>query len=425
MIGLLKPYRGLIALLVTFGFLSNGVSLVFPELIGRAMDTFTQQQTLPTNLVRDFGVAILIVAILGSIQSLIQTYTAEKVARDLREQVSHKLSYQSFSFIVQHGPDRLLTNLTSDIDSVKLFVSQAIAGLLYSAVILVGASLLLLYLNWRLALAVLSIVPVIGVTFALVLSRVRKLFKESREVVDELNKVISESIMGAALIRVLNHMSQEMKKFDKVNARALEISLGILSHFSAMIPIVTLTASLGTLIILLLGGKFVLAESMTLGELAAFNSYLGMLIFPIFVIGFMMGVIARARASYERIREVLETPDPTPGGTVTEQLSGSLDVENLSLSYRDKPVLRGLSFHLKPGTRNAIIGPTAAGKTQLLYLLTGLLEADSGSILYDGKYRPKELKRQVAMVFQESVLFRTSLRENIAFHPEVTPSGFK
>jgi ATP-binding cassette subfamily B protein len=422
---LLTPYRRLIALLAFLGFASNGATLVFPELIGQGMDTFTEQNTISQVLIQQFGVTIIVVAVLSTLQSLVQVYTSEKVARDLRERISHKLSRQSYEFVVRHGPDKLLTNLTSDVDAIKLFVSHAIAGMLSSGVILVGASGLLLYLNWKLALAVLSIVPVIGLTFGLVLMRVKKLFKASREVVDQLNKVINESIVGAALIRVLHKMKEEMERFDLVNARALKINLGILALFAAMIPVVTFTASLGTLIILLLGGKFVLIKQMTLGELAAFNSYLGLLIFPIFIMGFMSGLIARTRASWDRVAKVLDAPEPEIGGTVEQPVEGRIQVDDIDLSYGEKAVLQSVSFKLEPRTRNAIIGPTAAGKTQLLYLLTGLMEPDSGTIKIDGQYRPRELKHQVSMVFQESALFYASLKENIEFHPDVTPEGFK
>lgn len=422
---LLKPYRGLITLLVVLSFAGNGASLIFPELIGRGIDRFNQQGSVSMTLVQEFALAIVVVAVLSSLQSLVQVYTSEIVARDLREQISSKISRQSYEFVVRHGADKLLTNLTSDVDAIKLFVSQAIAGLLSSAVILLGASALLIDLNWKLALAVLSIVPVIGMTFGLVLLRVRKLFRESREVVDQLNKVIQESIVGAGLIRVLNKMKDEMKRFDRINARALQISLSILAHFAAMIPVVSFTASLGTLIILLLGGKFVLSDQMTLGDLAAFNSYLALLIFPIFIIGFMFGIIARTRASWDRVVVVLEAPEPSPGGTVEEKLAGTVEVAGLKLCRDEKPILKGITFQLKPGTRNAIIGPTAAGKTQLLYLLSGLTEPDEGTISIDKRFQPRELKHQISMVFQESVLFYATLRENIAFHPDVTNEGFE
>lgn len=424
MLKLLSPYRGLIVTLALLGLVSNGATLVFPKLIGQGVDAFNKQAAIPPTVVKDFVTAIVVVAVLSSLQSLIQVYTSEKVARDLRKQISDKLSRQSYQFVLKQGADKLLTNLTSDVDAIKLFVSQAIAGLLASLVILAGGSAMLVKLNPKLGLAVLSIVPVIGVTFGLVLMKVRVLFKESREVVDRLNKVINESIVGAALIRVLHKMSDEMKRFDKANSRSLDVNISIVRHFAAMIPVVMFTASMGTLIILLLGGHYVLDKQMTIGDLTAFVSYLGLLIFPIFTIGFMFGIIARARASWERVGLVLEVDEPDAGGTVEEHLNGLTEAKNVCLQLEGKKVLQDISFTLRHGTRNAVIGPTAAGKTQLLYLMTGLTEPDSGTITYDGQYAPKELKHQISMVFQESALFHTTLRENIAFHPDVTPEGF-
>ncbi|MCA9778038.1 MAG: ABC transporter ATP-binding protein, partial [Candidatus Eremiobacteraeota bacterium] len=424
MLKLLTPYRALISALALLGLASNGATLVFPELIGRGVDSYTQNEVVSQSIVHNFLAAIVAVAILSSLQSLVQAYTSEKVARDLRKQISDKLSRQSFQFVMSQGADKLLTNLTSDVDAIKLFVSQAIAGLLASVVILAGGSVMLLKLNPKLGLSVLSIVPVIGLTFALVLMKVRVLFKESREVVDRLNKVINESIVGAALIRVLNKMADEMKRFDSANSRSLEVNLSIVRHFAMMLPIVMFTASMGTLIILVLGGKYVLSQQMTIGDLTAFVSYLGLLIFPIFMIGFMFGIIARARAAWERVHEVLEASDPALSGTVDAPLNGLVEAKELSLTLDENRVLRDITFTLCPGTRNAIIGPTAAGKTQLLYLMTGLTQPDSGMLTYDGRYAPIDLKHQISMVFQESALFHTTLRENIAFHPDVTQEGF-
>ena len=425
MLQLLRPYKLLIFLVFALGFLSNGASLIFPRLIGEAIDAFDADGLVSRTLVWKFAITIAFVAVLSSCQSLIQIFTSEKVARDLRARISERISHQSCSFITDKDPARLLTNLTSDVDAIKLFVAQAIAGLLSSAVIIVGAGILLVNINWRLALGVLAVVPLIGLTFAFVLVRVRKLFKESREVVDRLNTVIKESILGAALIRVLNRTANEMEKFDTVNLRSHAINLGILAHFAAMIPVVVFVANMGTLVILLLGGRFVLDETMTLGEIASFYSYLGLLIFPIFVIGFMSSIIAQARAAYERVAEVLDAPDGAAEGTVEAALLGKLDVRDLDLSFGDTKVLSGINFGIKPRTRNAIVGPTAAGKTQLLYLLMGLSELESGQIEYDGQYRAWELKSQVAMVFQESALFHASLRDNIAFHPSVTEEGME
>ena len=124
--------------------------------------------------------------------------------------------------------------------------------------------------------------------------------------------------------------------------------------------------------------------SMSLGNFAAFNSYLSMLIFPILIIGFMSNVIAQATASYQRISNVIDSPEPAETGTIAGELKGELELHHVSVLYRQIPVLKDISLRVAPGSKLAVIGPTAAGKTQLLYLLTGLINPTSGSVLFDG-----------------------------------------
>ena len=180
---------------------------------------------------------------------------------------------------------------------------------------------------------------------------------------------------------------------------------------------------MASLTILALGGHFVINGSMSLGDFTAFSSYLSLLIFPIMVIGFMSNFIAQSSASYARIMEVMNTPDTADTGIISKPLAGFIEVKNISLSYSGKPVLKNVSFRIKPGTRTAVIGPTAAGKTQLLYLLTGLIRPDTGQILFDdidlNDYDKNSFQQQLGFVFQDSVIFNISLRENIAFTENV------
>ena len=179
------------------------------------------------------------------------------------------------------NPSKLLTNLTADVDSIKLFISQAIASIISSLFIIIGASILLITINWKLALCVIAIIPIIGITFFVVLRKVRALFIQSRAVIDWLNKVINESILGAAIIRVVNSQQPEYNKFLEANTKAKDFGLSILRLFAGLIPVITFTANMAGLSILALGGHFVINGSMSLGNFAAFNSYLSMLIFPI------------------------------------------------------------------------------------------------------------------------------------------------
>jgi ATP-binding cassette subfamily B protein len=346
------------------------------------------------------------------------------VARDLRTKLSDKISKQSNAFIEQANPSKLLTNLTADVDSIKLFISQAIVSITSSLFIIIGASVLLLIINWKLALCVIAIIPIIGITFYFVLKKVRALFIQSRAVVDWLNKVINESILGAAIIRVVNSQQPEYNKFLAANTKARDFGLSILYLFAGLIPVITFTSNIAALTILALGGHFVITGSMSLGEFAAFNSYLAMLIFPILVIGFMSGVIAQATASYDRIRNIIETPEQPETGTITKDLKGKIELQNVNVLYGQIPVLQDISFTVLPGSKIAVIGPTAAGKTQLLHLLTGLIKPTSGIIKFDDEpielYNREAFHKQVGFVFQDSIIFNMSIRENIAFSDIVT-----
>ncbi len=426
---LLKPYRGMISLLVLFALLSNGVNLLVPKIISKGIDSFSAGTFSLKTVVTEFLIAAFVIFLFTYLQSVVQTFSSEKVALDLRKRLSDKISRQSYSYILKANPSKLLTNLTSDIDSIKMFVSMAVATMFSSAFMIIGTCVLLVMINYKLAIPIIAIIPIIGGTFGFILSKVRVLFKRSREIIDWLNKVINESIMGSAIIRVLNAQQTEYHKFLEANTDARNVGLGILRLFAALIPIITFTANLASLTILMLGGHFVISGTMSLGDFAAFNSYLALLIFPIIIIGFMSNIIAQASASYGRIVEVLDAPDIEEEGTIAEPLKGDIELRNVSLSYGEKPVLKNISLEVKGGTHVAIIGPTAAGKSQLLNLLTDLIKPDSGAILYDGKeidlYDKNSFRSQIGFVLQDSVIFNMSLRENIAFSDKVTDESLE
>jgi ATP-binding cassette subfamily B protein len=428
LLGLLKPYIGQISLLIIFALFGNALTLWLPKLTSKGIDGYLKGAGL-TTILWEFGIATALIFILTYAQSIIQTLASEKVARDLRKDLTEKISNHTYAEVQQITPAKLLTNLTSDIDSVKNFVAQAIVNIISSAFIIVGASFLLISINWKLGLAVVSIVPIIGGTFFIIISRVRVLFLKTREIIDWLNKVINESILGAALIRVLDSTHLEHKKFEEANSNARNVGLKILKLFSTMIPIINFAANMAVLAILVIGGKFIISGTMSLGDFAAFTSYLVILIFPILIIGFMSSIIAQAQASYDRIDAVLNLPDAKAEGRVAEPLGGSIQLENISLAYGDKYALKNVSAQIASGSRVAIIGPTAAGKTQLLNLIIGLIQPTGGEIKYDGRnineYQKEKLYSQVGLVFQDSIIFNISLRENIAFNTAVTAESLQ
>ncbi len=416
---LLAPYWPWIVLLVVLTISGNALNLLVPQMIAWAIDGFGKPGFDLTHILIEFVAVAAGIFAFTYVQAIVQTLASERVARDLRQKLVAKISGQNYAYVETVTPARLLTNLTSDSDAVKSFVSQAIASIVSSVFLIIGASVLLLLLNWQLALAVLAVVPIIAVTFYLVLSRVRKLFRRAQAAIDRLNKVINESILGSSLVRLVNSQAAEYQKFLTVNGEALGIGMSILRLFSGLIPAIVFLSNLATLIILALGGHLVISGSMTLGQFTAFNSYLTILIFPILIIGFMSNVVAQAQASYDRIGVVLAAPDPKPTGTIKARIRGDLAVENLTIRYGQRAALDDVSFSVRAGSRTAIIGPTAAGKTQLLYAMTGLIVPQAGRVTIDGHpladYDEKALHQQIALVFQDSVTFNLSVRENIAF----------
>jgi len=424
LLALLKPYRSLVILLALLTIAGNALNLAVPKIVARAIDAYTLGQLVVRPVVIELSAVAVGIFVFLYLQSLAQTLASERVARDLRTRLVDKISRQDHAFIQQVSPATLLTNLTSDVDAVKMFISQAVASIIASVFLIIGASILLLSINWKLGLAVLTVLPIIGVTFNIVLGRVRKLFMQAQQAIDRLNKVINESILGAALIRLVNAEQQEYRKFVEASGAARDISLSILKLFAALIPVITFSVNLATLMILTIGGRFVIRGSMSLGDFSAFNGYLSILIFPVIMIGFMSNVMAQAGASYMRLSMVLNAPEPKNEGTVAADLRGDVAVRHVNLTLAGKNILRDVSLEAKAGTRTAVIGPTAAGKTQLLYLLTGLLKPTSGDVEYDGRnigdYQKERLHAQVGFVFQDTIVFNLTLRENIAFSKTVT-----
>jgi ATP-binding cassette subfamily B protein len=425
----LAPYRAIVILLIILSLAGSSINLFIPKIISRSIDSYSAGRFEAGNVITEFLAAAACIFIFTLFQGILQTVTSEKVARDLRNKLADKLSRQSYTFIIKTTPAKLLTNLTSDMDSVKMFVSMAWVNIISSLFVIAGAAALLIDINWKLALVVLLIVPVIAIAFYIVFRKVRAIFRKSREVIDALNRIINESILGSALIRVLNSQGPENLKFLEKNIESRELGLSIVRLFSGLIPIIMFVSNLAIVTILALGGHFVVAGTLSLGDFAAFNSYIIMLIFPVMMIGFMSNIIASATASYGRIRQVIDEQLPVEPRASGSDIRGAIMVKNVSLSLGGRPVLKNISFSVKAGSKTAIIGPTAAGKSQLLYLLTNLVPPDSGSIEFDGipveKYSREIFHKRIGLVFQDSVIFNMSIRENIAFNENVTEEALE
>lgn len=432
-IKIIKKYIGLTITVTIPGLLSNGLALYVPVLSANIIDD-TKAIKLFSFFAWSPSLTIVVVfALLSLILAIVQIYAStffsEKVALDLRYSLINKISIQSFTYISNSTPGRLMTILTSDIDAVKNVISQGLVTLLGAVVTLLGSAVLLLTINVRLALYTIAVIPLLVITIGFIFGTLTKLFRQGQENLEKINAVINETIIGSSLIRVLHSISSEINKFKMVNEKSRDIGLGIVKNISALIPAITLLANIITMIILYFGGKQVIMGTLSVGSFSAFISYSAMFIWPLFVLSFVGTSISRGGVSLKRINEVIDSEVKKEQGKSINKIKGDIEFKNVSLVYKDqngseKTVLKDISFKIKSGTKNAILGPTAGGKTQIFYLISSLVSPSAGEILIDGEsmvnYKTSELLSNIGLVFQDSIIFNSSFRENIAFSQKTT-----
>lgn len=407
---LIKSYLFWVVIVLVLGLATNLLSLYVPKLSAGVIDG-----TQSTTLLFIIAGAAFIIAVFQIYSS---SYFSEKVALDLRERIIQKLKDQTYSYIGESTPGRLLTVATSDVDAVKNIFSQGLVTLLGAVVTLIGSAVFLLNINVRLGLYTIAVIPLLVLSFAFIFGNLARLFRAAQENLEKINAVINETIVGSALIRVLNSASYEISKFAEVNAKSREIGMGIVKSISALIPIITLIANITTMIIIWFGGKEVILKELTIGNFSAFLSYSAMFIWPLFVLSFVGTMISRGGVSLKRIDEVLNAEIKKNTGTVNKSIEGKIEFKNVSYGT----ILKNINFIIEPHTKTAIIGPTGGGKTQLFYLMSGLITPSEGDILIDGvpvqEYDQASLFSQIGLVFQDSIIFNTSLKENISLRGE-------
>lgn len=424
LISFLKKFRFLVITVVLLSLVVNALSLILPRINARAIDSLQTFTYNKDDFLLLYGGLSTIILILGLIQIVVSNITAEKIAAELRKQIIAKLSRQSFSYLNSVSTSKLLTNLTVDVDAVKSFINQGLVIAFAAVVQLIGSAILLLAINWRLAIPVLLSVPILLVAFGVIFSRIEKYFVQAQEVIDRLNRVINESIVGSALVRVLNAGRFEKKKFADVNEDAKYNGIKIVSGFAGLIPVIGIVVNASFLVVMGYGGIQIMDGTLSTGDFSAFFSYIFIFISPIIMLGFLASSVQRAFVTFDRIREVIDSEEPVHLGTTKKELDGDIKLEKVTLDLGNKRILDDININIKSKSRVAIIGPTAAGKTQIFYLITGLINPNSGTISIDGvnttDFDTENLYSQMGMVFQDSIIFNTTVRENIAFKGEIS-----
>ena len=415
----IKPYWLFILGLLLIALVNNGLNLWMPKITAGAIDSFSWENFNLAEVINKMVLISVVIFVFAVGQSFLQTYLSELVAKNLRKKLVDKISVQDFSFVSQKTPEKLLTMMTSDVDNIKQAITMGLVQMFSAVVMIIGSAVMLLSTNKKLGGMVLLIVPLVAIIFVNLFGRIRNFFKRAQAVLDRLNKVIKENIVAAALVRIVSSQEKEIEKFNDQNFQAKSLGLSIMKLFSGLIPVIGLIANSTVILILLVGGKLILKGEFTVGDLTAFNTYVAMLIFPIIMLGFISNMLVRAMTSYQRIEEVLGFEGKNDFGKLNKEIKGKISFKNVSLKFGDKQVLKDVSFEINPGSKTAILGPTAAGKTQIFYLMSGLMNPTKGKILIDDvplkKYSQECLSNQLGLVFQDSSIFNLTIKENINF----------
>lgn len=424
LIEFLKNYKLLVISVVGLSLVINLLGLALPKINSWAIDSLQTQSYDRDKFLIVFGGVATLILVLGVIQTFLSSVTAEKIAAELRRRIVEKISNQSFSYLNSVSTSKLLTNLTADTDAVKQFINQGLVIAFAAAIQLVGSAIILLTINWKLAIPVLLTIPILLFSFGIIFKSIEEYFIKAQEVIDKLNRVINESIVGSALIRVLNAKRFEKDKFVVVNGEARFVGTKIVTGFAALIPVISIVVNASYLAVLGFGGAQVMDGALSAGDYAAFFSYIFIFITPIILLGFLSSTIGRAMTTYARLMEVIESEEPEKNGTVKKDIVGDIKFKNVTYDIESKRILENINFEIKSKSKVGIIGPTAAGKTQIFYILTGLIDPTEGDVFIDdvdiNDFETNNLYSQIGMVFQDSIIFNTTLRENIAFRSELS-----
>jgi ATP-binding cassette, subfamily B, multidrug efflux pump len=412
--------------------LVSGANLATPLLIGRAIDEGIGPRRL--------GIIFIVVgwlvglALARALFTFLQGYLAERasqgVAYDLRDALFERIERLSFSYYDRVQTGQLVTRLTSDVEQIRTFAGSGVVQLANAVVMLIGATVVLLYLDWQLALVALAVVPVIAVLLVRFVGRIRPLFREVQQTLGRLNTVLQEDLVGVRVIRAFAREDYETARYTSVNDELLEKNLTTVRVFSNNFPFVFLFANLGTLAIIWFGGWQVIGGRLSVGDLVAFNTLLGFMLFPILTIGFLSASISRAGASSQRVFDVLDAPldvKDAPDASTLLPLSCRVDFDNVSFRYPGsaRDILASVSFTARPGQTVAVLGTTGSGKSTLVNLIPRFYDVTGGAVRLDGNdvrdVTLSSLRSQIGIVLQETRLFSGTVRDNVAFgKPDAT-----
>ena len=426
----MQRYRRSYAVGALCVFFLNGIWVLLPQVIGRAVDDLKQGVTREKLLI--YALLILAVAFSKGIFQYLTRWVVIGVSReiefDLRNDLFAHLERLSYSYYQRTRTGDIMARATNDLNAVRMLLGPAIMYSANTIVFTAGALAFMLHISAKLTLYAFLPLPFVSIVVQYFGRRIHERFETIQAMFSEISARAQENFSGARVIRAYVQEEAEIAGFESSNQRYIVRSLKLVRLMGMLWPTLETMLGLANVLVLWLGGREVLYHRISVGNFVAFITYMALLTWPIIALGWVINIFQRGTASMGRINEILvEQPEiedreadlPTSGSSLPAQLAGEIEFRGLNFSYDGEPVLHDVNLRIPAGSSLAIVGPTGSGKTTLVSLIPRIYDAAPGSVLLDGhpirEYPLAVLRRNIGFVPQETFLFSETVRENIAF----------
>jgi ATP-binding cassette subfamily B protein len=424
--GYLRGQWAVLSLAALVVIAMSGLNLLGPWLLGRAVDRYIRRNDLRGLFLISLAMlaVYLLSALLLWIQGTVMAIAAQRAVRHIRADLFAALQRLPLRFFDTRSHGDLMSRLTNDVESLSQVLTDSVPNIVFGLLTLVGTAVVMFLLSPPLALA--SIVVTTMLTAGLgrwAAGRTRAAFRAQQAALGALNGTIEETVGGQRVVKAYGREAHALDHFETMNRAMREAGTRAQMMAGMMGPFMNGVNNMSLAVVAGVGGWLALRGAVTVGTIAAFMSYARQYARPLSDIANLYNAIQGALAGAERAFEIIDEPpdvDATDSKTLDGALRGEVEFDHVTFGYDpEKPVLRDVSLRARPGETVALIGPTGAGKTTIVNLLSRFYEVDSGSIRLDGTdirlYRKEDLRRQLAAVLQDSFLFALSVRENIRY----------
>jgi ATP-binding cassette, subfamily B, multidrug efflux pump len=419
----IKPYRRSACLAILCLFAGSVLSIVQPYLTKIAIDRYIRDNNFTglNQIAIIYVVTLILVFGLSFSQTWLINLMGQKIMYDLRMQIFRHLQKLDVSFFDKNPVGRLMTRVTTDVDALNELFTSGVISVFEDICTLSGIIIFLFYLNYKLALAIVAILPLLILITLLFKIKVRDSYRKVRTAIARINAFLQENITGSAVVQLFGQQRKQYIKFTHINKDHLDANLESIFYYSIFYPILEFISAIAIALIIWRGGHQVLSGFLSLGTLVAFIQYSDRFFRPISDLSEKYTILQSAMASSERIFKLLDTqpaivsPANPKASAVHE---GRIEFRDVSFSYNQgEQVLRNISFMVNPGEKVAVVGATGAGKTTIISLLSRFYDVQEGEILIDGEsirnLDLQGLRRSIGIVLQDVFLFSGSVAENI------------